>query len=329
MALVFTAALFGGCRKDICYEYHPLAYKVFVMVHDDHIDVPLDEMRVDFFLDGTDKVFTRFVRIGGDSVELPRGRYSSVVFNDNSDYIAYTGAESLQSYKAYLPFITRSQYNALYGGQFVPYSQSPVAVSPSARAVPPPVVDKGAAPMVAIGQPDPLFCDTNDGFDVTGDSSTQQELHFTPQNMVVAYHLRVDVTGMRNVYLSRGRIKTGAHAKYLYSRQREFVDGVSIMFDCACSDTGVSTVVTSFGLILGQGGAGSSDANVVTFEFLLKDGSVATFDFDITDRLTEETCLNGGEIDLSGFHITIDDVDAKGGFDPKLEDWGEEENIQL
>ncbi len=327
--LVFTALLSGGCRKELCYEYHPAGYKVFVMVHDDNIDVPMGKMRIDFFPEGTDKVLTRFVDIGGGYVELPRGRYSSVVFNDDSDYVSYDGTGSVQSYKACLPFITRSQYNMLYGGQFVPYSDSPAAISTTAPAVRGAITkgDGDGVSVPCIGQPDPLFADTNRDFQVTGDEATQQELHFTPQNMVVVYHIRVDVTGMRNVIMSRGRIKTGANAKFLYSKDREFVDDVGIMFDCGCSDTDVSTVVTSFGLILGRRGTGSAD--VVTFEVLLKDGSSVSFDFDITDRLSEELCVSGGTIDLSGLHITIDDVDEKGGFDPKLEDWGDEENIQL
>ncbi len=327
MILVFTALFSSGCRKDLCYEYHPAGYKVFVMVHDDNIDVPMGKMRIDFFLYGTDRVFTRFVAIGGDYVELPRGRYSSVVFNDDSDYISYAGTETVRNYEAYLPFITRSQYNMLYGGQFVPYSDSPAAMPVTAGDVHRAVTKGDGVSTLCIGQPDPLFADTYEEFEVTGNDITQQELHFTPQNMVVVYHISMDVTGMRNVLMSRGRIKTGANGKFLYSKEREFVDNVSIMFDCGCSDTGVSTVVTSFGLILGQRGTDSSD--VITFEFLLKDGSSVAFDFDITDRLTEEICISGGVIDLSGLHITIEDVDEKGGFDPKLEDWGDEENIQL
>ncbi len=326
-SLLIAAAALAGCRKDLCYDYHPTTFDVIVEVDCSEMDIPQTLMRVDFYSKTTGERYTRLITPERDIVKLPIGTYNSVIFNDNSDVVSYSGSESLDTYKALMPYLSRGQYNMLYGGRQVAYSSMPAVVPPDFSPAMPTGTRNGGS-VSTIGQPDPVYTDTDMGFKVTGNEATQQVLRFTPRNIVVVYNVRVSVTGMHNVLYSRGVMTTAAPAKYLYSCQREFAENVGVLFDCVCDDDCIYTNITAFGLILGDA-PGAANCNRLAFEFLLKNGTVHTETFDITDRLTQLMCVAGGVIDLSDIHITIEDVDINGGFDPKVEDWGEENVIKL
>lgn len=326
---VLLPLMLVSCRKQLCQEHsHPHGRSVRVIVDYSHMDYIPAQMRIDFYDNAGAKQATRFITPSDNIIELPVGEYKAICYNDNSEYMQFRNENSYENFSAYMPQITRSEYNAMYMGRATAYSSRETASSAPVNVSAGGNVPSSQVLRTTIGQPDLLFSDHCSSFAVTEDAASQADLYFTPLNITVVYHINVTVSGMKYVKQARGTMTGVSQAKFMYNCQRN-VEPATVMFDCTREETRITTSMTAFGII---GFNASDDAlarmNELRFEFLLRDGSTYTESFDIRALLTEELCAKGGTIDLGSFVIEIPEVDD-GGFNAILEDWYDEETIHL
>lgn len=333
MVITMVAAVFmlTGCRKDLCFEpYHPHQRQLRVVIDYSQMDYVPDQIRLDFYSLTDGRHHMRFITATNNVVKLPFGLYEMVAFNDNSDFLEVYGEDQYRTILAYLPKITRSQYNMLYAGRQLPFSivasrggldsETPVFDTPTGRAA--------EVGVYSIGQPELLFVASLDMLEVK-DMDGIQEVHLRPVNTTVVYHLNVKVIGLEYVLQARGNMTGVSPSMFLHNKQREWVNG-TVMFDCLRQGNGISASVTAFGMIRGgEQNLYMPEHNILKFEFLLKDGSIYTVTYDIAYLLTDELCVYGGILNLDDIVINIPKVDTDGGFNAKLEDWYDEETISL
>ncbi len=329
IAIVATTLIVTGCRKDLCFEpYHPHEKQLRVIIDYSQMDYVPEQMRLDFYSETDGSHHIRFVTPTNNVVKLPSGLYKMVTFNYNSDFLEIREEDKYLEILAYLPRINRSQYNMLYEGKQLPYPTIlSRGISDSETGTISSRTGRTEMGLYTIGQPDLFFVDNLDMVDVKDVDSTQ-EIHLRPVNTTVVYHLRVKVTGIEYVLQARGTMSGISPSMYLHNRQREWING-TVMFDCIRLIDGISASVTAFGMIRGEEqNPYMPEHNALTFEFLLRNGSVYTVQYDIAHLLTDELCSHGGILDLSDIEINIPQVNT-GGFDVKLEDWYDEETISL
>ena len=65
----------------------------------------------------------------------------------------------------------------------------------------------------------------------------------------------------------------------------------------------------------------------LNLEVMLPDGSLKTFEFDISDQLSDQP--RGGVITVTGLKISKEDFGQGGSFDVDVGDWGDYEDIEL
>ncbi len=325
--IVFAMLLLSvtGCRKPLCFEdYHPHQRPFRVIIDRQYMgDTEHRQMRVDFYSVSDGTHFTHYVTDTENEVYLPAGTYEAIVFNDDSEYTSFLDEADCHYFRAYMPEITRSEYNSLYGGHIMRVSSAGgagTASGASAEATTRPQLER------TIGQPDDLFVDRQSGFEVLpeAESALQKDIYFTPRNQVVAYNIRVDVIGLQYARQIRGVMTGTSPAKFLYSGERLFT-GSTVMFDCLKGEGCLTTSVAAFGLTkVDPPVRAGDDSNVITFEFLLLDNTTYSVSFDIYDILTQELCCDGGDIDFRGITITLPKAESGEGMDGYLEDWYEE-----
>ncbi len=328
MTMIATVLIATGCRKELCFEpYHPHEKQLRVIIDYSQMDYVPEQMRLDFYSITDGSHYMRFVTPTNNIVELPYGLYSLVSFNDNSDFVNIREENQYEKILAYLPKISRSQYNMLYEGKQMRYSSkpSPEASGGEMTTTHP---STGGAEAYTIGQPDLFFVDNLDLIDVK-DIDGIQIIHLYPANTTVVYHLHVHVVGMESVLQARGTMSGVSPSIFLHNKQREWING-TVMFDCVRQADGITASVTAFGMIRGgEENPYMTEHNMLNLEFLLKDGTVFTEAYDIVHLLTDDICKNGGTLGLGDLVIHIPQVDTDGGFDVKLEDWYDEETISL
>ncbi len=330
MIMIATVLMVTGCRKELCFEpYHPHEKQLRVVIDYSQMDYVPEQMRLDFYSITDGSHHMRFVTSTRNVVELPYGLYNLVSFNDNSDFVSIREENKYENILAFLPKISRSQYNMLYEGKQIRYSSKPTrGDSEGEESTPHPSTGEAEAGAYTIGQPDLFFVDNLDLIDVK-DIDGIQTIHLYPVNTTVVYHIHVRVVGMEYVLQSRGTMSGVSPSLFLHNKQREWVNG-TVMFDCVQHTDGINSSVTAFGMIRGgEENPYMPEPNMLKFEFLLKDGTVFTASYDIVHLLTDDICKNGGTLDLGDWVIHIPKVKTDGGFDVKLEDWYDEETISL
>ncbi len=335
--LFAAAALLSGCRKKLCYEEsHPHQISFRVIVDYSRMDYTPEEMQVDFYSIETGQRFVRFVTPTNDHVHLPGGQsYRAVISNHDSEYIEFSNGDLYEQYNALLPDLTRTRYNGIYSGRSLPYSQYTQSQASHEVDVQEEQTYSNSMPNItrSIGQPDLLFVDHVASFAVVSDASQPQpDMHVAPINTTKLYKARVKIVGMQYVSRIRGTFTGVAPALYLHNQQRVFANNVGVMFDCSKDGSYADCRFTAFGLIQGNPQDPAIHAvNYLAIEFLLVDGTIYTATFDVTNRLTEEICCEGGSIFMDDLEVNIPEThtDQSGGFEANVDEWGPEIEVPL
>ncbi len=165
----------------------------------------------------------------------------------------------------------------------------------------------------------------------------------TPRNIIHTINVTVHLKGIYNVLSARASL-TGLAEGYLFSEATPTESQVTHLFESWSikqnpedPTTGYLTAsITSMGLPYGHGG--TADENLFTLSLLLVDGeTVVDIPFKVGDKLSERKAKSDKytlELNLELYaEETLPDVPPAGagggGFNATVDDWGEEQNIDL
>lgn len=272
-----------------------------------------DGIRVQVMKDGG-HYLTSNVGASDGSIYLADGDYSLLFYNNNTEAIVFNldAAEG-----EVFSITTRTRTRATYEG-------NPLLTTRTDNTV---------------TEPDVLFFHYQPQYTVdSSQESATLEVEMRP--LVFTYVIRFNfVRGMEYVALARGALEGMAESVSLNDGTTSDVEA-TILYECELTDDGIVAAVKSFGIpsytpntqvarLLSRKAYSEGNLYGVTLEVRLVDGSLKTFNFDVTDQVELQPC--GGVITLDGIEITEDDLEQSDGsaFWVEIEDWGEYEDITL
>ena len=245
-------------------------------------DLP-DGVRVWFYSINTHKyVQDNFLPQGGET-ELRSGNYRLILYNNDSEKIMFRNIASYETAEAYTSTVLRPSY------------ENPVS---------------GEDTFV---QPDKLWSDHIDGFEVSSKSSV---IRFQPRQLVKVFTGKVEVEGLEKVLEVRGAV-TGMLGSI--NLTTEDADRPStICFDASTEHDDVLFSFRSFGVFYKGHG---TTKHILSLEFLLPNGIIQR-NVDISNQM--ENLLPGGFVEINNkLTIPPDTTGTGGGFNADVDDWKE------
>ena len=322
--------LFTGCRKDLCYDHPDHAPGVYIDVkaqweqvwerdygcswkinwpvewgkayEDCNPKVP-EGLRLRTYKEG--KPLELFnLEPEGELVTLnEEGTYSFLFHNNDTEYIVYDGLSASTRATATTRTVSRSGFRTLHEGE---------------RTINPPdmLYGKYVAEYTAVKK------------------AGVNPMDITMHPLVYTYYIRFEFQkGFEHVVKSCGAIAGMAEKVYLYDGHTG-EEAATILYDCQLGKLCIEARVMTFGVPNYPGdhynrGESEDQAFMLSLEVLLKNGTTATFDFDITEQMKNQP--RGGVLVIGGIEIGMDEGSTGdgGGFDVDVDEWGEAIEIPL
>lgn len=239
----------------------------------------------------------------GEEVMLTPGVNSLLFYNNDTEYIVFSGMDEYVTANA----ATRTRTRGSYAGN--------------------PLYPKQAEPTVA--PPDILYGHYIDSY-VQERSMEPFRLDVTMHPLVFTYVVRYRFDhGLNYVALARGALAGMAASVFLHNG-RTSEAAATILYDCTVEPWGVQAVVKSFGIPdfpnpnYSRGGRSYG----LNLEVLLHNGKTVDYYFDITDQMAVQP--HGGVITVGG--IEVDDKtggSSNSAFDISVDGWGEFEDVEI
>lgn len=266
-------------------------------------DIP-DGLRVQIYHDdGTSSTLN--VPAEGGVVQMRPGEHSLLLYNNDTEYIVFDDMTSYASARA----TTRTRIRSTYMGSS--YLEN--------------------AADNTVNEPDMLYGCYVDSYTAERKVETD-ELPVTMHPLVFTYLVRYKFShGQEYVALARGALAGMAGAVWLNSG-RTSDESATVLFDCTVEDFGAQASVQSFGVPDYPNNLYTTRAGERTYalnlEVRLKNGTLKSFDFDVTDQVARQP--QGGVIEVDSIEISDEEGQAGGsGFEVDVDDWGEYEDIEL
>lgn len=342
-----------SCRKDLCYNHFRTASvaldweseweRDYGMNHPSTWNEPFHGFSYNSLRPGMpegvtmltyrgsgDPLTTFLDAVGGDVNIGEAGQHSSLFYNNDTEYIVLSDIATLPQARASTTTRTRSTLGTLR------------SMHPDERTINPPDVLYAAfiesMPEIGIHETAPV--------------------PVRMQPLVYTYVIRYEFEhGAEHVALARGALAGMAESVYLRTGATS-EEAATILYDCETTSYGAVAIVRSFGVpgftcsyygrFTGSGGGvktgvqqgmktgvqeymtrGSREGRKYTLnlEVKLKNGKTKEFLFDVTDQLARQP--RGGVIIVGGIRVEDDENLNDSGFDVNVEDWGEEEDVDL
>lgn len=259
-----------GCRKDLCYLPHPHPRPVEVAfdwsdVYDQKVPLvagvhffPMTKSKTSpeyVFVDVNDPV-TFYLTSQGGTVNLSAGVYAAVAYNLDTERVFLQNKNKYEELEAYTEALIRQTYTSREEGERT------------------------------VDVPDYLYVDNIDLIEIVAHDEQVpiQTISFRPKPAVLRFFINVKVDGLRYANDYRGAV-SNMRGSYLMGLNVPSDKAVTLLYNFDKVDhESVRAEVFTFGAIpFSKSGA----ANVVTLEFLLADGTVKQFEFDVSEHLEE------------------------------------------
>ena len=252
--------------------------------------------------DGSDNVLN--IDPEGEVIQMLPGEHSLLFYNNDTEYIVFDDMQSFVSARA----TTRSRSRSSYMGN--PYM--------------------GDDYEYTVNAPDMLYGSYIESYVAESKKETNL-LPVVMRPLVFTYLVRYEFSGgLEYVALARGALAGMAGSVWLNSG-RTSAETATVLYDCTLEPFGVQAVVRSFGIPDFPNEhykARSGRKYALNLEVRLKNGKVKSFDFDVTDQLSNQP--QGGVIVVKDIEISEEDgLEGGSGFDVDVEEWGEYEDIEL
>ncbi len=333
--LVAILVLGASCRKEICYDHEEHAPRVRLDVqaewetvwerdygcswsdswnsewkwaYTDFIPQPATGIRSLIYKQDGTVHDERNLPADGGRLYLKEESYSLLFYNNDTEYIVYSGLGEKANATATTRTITRNTFTALHGGERT------------------------------INPPDMLYGHYVEHFE--GELSTEaMKMPITLKPLAYTYLIRYEFSaGLEYVGLARGALAGMAESVYLHDGHTGD-ESATLLYDCTIEPYGAEARIMSFGVPNHPGDHYSRDAAdeephyAMNLEVRMTNGLFKTFEFDITEQM--KTQPRGGVIVVSGLEITDEegkepDPDSGGGgFDIGVEGWGDAIDVPL
>lgn len=329
VAAILLPAL-TGCRKELCYDHDH--WKVNVVadwelawerdygrdwadmwnspagyVYDSLMPVPGEGLAV-FVYKEEGGPSERHIGADGGVLPVGEGHHSLLFYNDDTEYIVFGSMDSWAEASATTRTRTRSTYQDAHGEEST------------------------------VNSPDMLFGAWIEDYESAGSpDATPLDLPVTLRPLVYKYVIVYEFeSGIEYVQLARGALAGMAQSVFLQDG-RTGPDKATVLFDETDIDLErgvVSAVVSTFGVpdypdkyYPGKAPGEVTGAFGLNLEVMLPDGTIKTFEFDISEQLSDQP--RGGVITVTGLKISKEDFGQGGSFDVDVGDWGDYEDIEL
>lgn len=322
--LLLTAA---GCRKDLCYNHdeHAVAVKTEVVADWEQLwerhyrfdweELWPDEWPRDYeeFLpeEGSgiramiytdDQVATGNLDQDGGHLPMNEGRHTLLFYNNDTEYIVFDETANSATATATTRTRTRASFQALHEGE---------------RTVTPPDMLYGAFVREYIAER----------------TLEAVELPIEMRPLSYSYLIRYRfASGQQYVAQARGALAGVADKVYLQDGHTDEVSS-TVLFDCKVDEQGCTALVQSFG----APGYSYTDGYTVdpatqnytlSLDVMLKNGKQLTYTFDVSPGMRAQP--RGGILLVEDIVVSDEDgMEGSGGFDPSVEDWGDEIEVPL
>lgn len=335
--LLMSALILAGCRKDLCYNHDEHALNVSAEVQPDWMqewenpylggEVKLDwetiweeqgwprtydEFRPDVaegirsIVYNDDENFSiSNLDSDGGIISMSEGEHSILFYNNDTEYIIFDGTNNSAMATASTRTRTRAGYSA-------------PELHENERTITTP--DNLYASFVTYYTAEKSL--TPDGLPVT----------MFPRTYTYLVRYRI-ISGLQYVSQAKGALAGMAEKVYLYDGHTDS-STATLLFDCKVDAQGCTASVTCFGVPNFEYKTNEYTVDseslhfVLTLEVLLKNGKRLTFDRDVSRGMRLQP--RGGVLLFDDIEISDEDgQEGSGGFDPDVEDWGDEIEIPL
>ncbi len=278
--LLFSVILFGGCRKELCYD-HPHGQNVKIVADWGEYSVP-EGIRVVFYpLSGPATSFINSnLPAQGGSMFLPEGEYQLLVHNNDTEYILFDSTEDVQTYRATSTSASRKSYVK-------------------------------SDNEITLNEPDYLYSAYIEHIVKTRSESDTLIIRVSPELLVQTYTFTIRGKGLEYVTEARGAITGMAKSVFLASKQT-CKEQATIFFTARKTPEGLFGEIKTFGHCNHE-----LVPHIFTAE-LLYPGGVVQKKMDVTEQLHENNHIDLYiDIDYdpstgnvgSGFDASVDDWD--------------------
>ena len=335
--LLMSALILAGCRKDLCYNHDEHALKVRTEVQPDWMqewenpylggEIQLDwetiweeqgwprsydEFRPDVaegirsivYNDDENHTISNLDSDGG-IISMSEGQHSILFYNNDTEYIIIDGTDN----SAMATASTRTRTRAGYSAPELHEDERTITTPDNLYAsfVPDYTAEKSLTP---------------DGLPVT----------MFPRTYTYLVRYRI-TSGLQYVSQAKGALAGMAEKVYLQDGHTDS-SAATLLFDCKVDGQGCTASVTCFGVPNFEYKTNEYTVDseslhfVLTLEVLLKNGKRLTFDRDVSKGMRLQP--RGGILLFDDIEISDEDgLEGSGGFDPDVEDWGDEIEVPL
>ena len=330
-SLFLLLVLLAGCRKDLCYNHdeHAMTVKVHAAVtweqeweraydhqwtdewddgwaldYDDLRPEIADGVRVVIYADEGESLGQTNLEAGGGHISsLPEGTHDLLFYNNDTEYIVFSGFEAAAGATASTRTVTRSGFESLHAEERT------------------------------VNQPDMLYGHFEDDHEAQR-TLEPVELPVEMRPLVYTYLVRYEFShGLQYVALARGALAGMAESVFLTDGHTGN-DAATVMYDCRLTDYGAEAQVRSFGVPNYPGdhytrADGSPARYGLNLEVRLRNGAYKTYEFDVTDQVLGQP--RGGVITVSDIEVSDEEgmAGGTGAFDVTVDDWGDRIDIPL
>lgn len=324
LALLFCAT---GCRKELCYDHdlHGISVKVDAQFSwEQEWERPYGhdweqewkkEWRWDYnelrpeaskgvrllAFRAADNYAESNISAAGGLLSLQEGLSSLLFYNNDSEYIVFTGLTDTETAKATTRTLSRGNFK------------------------------KPHADERTMNQPDMLYGHYEEAYEAER-TLEPVTLPVKMKPLVYTYLIRYEFSkGQRNVSLARGALAGMAESVYLKDGHTG-KESATILYDCTVEEFGAEALVKTFGVPDYPGdhyaeAAASLPRFTLNLEVKLLSGNYKSFEFDVTDQLLKQP--RGGVIIVDGIEIKEEGTGGGGIFDPEVDNWGDFIDVPL
>src|SRR5574344_1413699 len=300
-ALCIFCIIISSCRKELYYEaVSPLTINV---TWPDGISIP-EGVRVIFYNEEGEGHYVFNIPSNGGTVNVPKGKYSVLMFNNDTEYIAIRNVERISTIQAYTSLLIKAGNTRGFPLQSI------------------------------VNTPDLFYRYLQTGYNVTDDASSVV-IQATPSCKVDNYTIKVYLIGSQYVSSGTGYLSGLAGSYY------PGLDSLAATSSAVMADLGIKGAdtlgfkINTFGI-----SKAASRENIFRVSLTLINDSTRDFDFNITEALnaslnelnkTKADIWVKVEIILSDT-IKVEPVTTGGtssGFSTTVTDWKEPDNVEI
>lgn len=300
-ALCIFCIMISGCRKELYYEaVSPVTINV---TWPDGISIP-EGVRVIFYNEEGEGHYVFNIPSNGGTVNVPKGKYSVLMFNNDTEYIAIRNVERISTIQAYTSLLIKAGNTRGFPLQSI------------------------------VNTPDLFYRYLQTGYNVN-DNTSSVFIQAAPLCKVSNYTIKVLLIGSQYVSSGTGYL-SGLAGSYYPGLDSLAATSSAVMTDLGLK--GADTLVfkiNTFGISKAE-----SRENIFRVSLTLINDSTRDFDFNITEALNaslnelNKTKTDIGvrvEINLSDT-IKVEPVTTGGtssGFSTTVTDWKEPDNVEI